>query len=129
MLADFRRAALIAAFDDSEIVCTDSLDKARSLCAAEAFDLAVIDLHLGPSLEETGIAFIGELHKQQPRCRIIGFSVHYDNQGGVRAMVNGASDYISGRWKTIPWFDLLVQTLQMERELISRLRNPVVSQP
>lgn len=120
-LSDLHQAAIAAGFDkDREVIDLANIDAARELYKKEEIQVAVIDLHLGDGFEEAGIEFIAELHAAQPECRIIGFSVRYDNQAGVRALVNGASDYVSGRWKTIPWYALMVQRLSLSRELLKQ---------
>jgi DNA-binding response OmpR family regulator len=114
---DMRRAALKAGFVDESIVEVASLEDARRQLD-EPFDLAVVDIHLGDGLEDAGIDFIKELHKHQPRCKIIAFTTRRENLAGVRALGYGAVDFVSGRWQSVSWTVLLAEKLGIYKALI-----------
>src|SRR5260370_30139113 len=93
------RGAVAAGRLTGEAEYAATLEKDQELIQGpQPFDLAVIDIHLGDSLEEAGIEFIRELRARWANCKIIALSNPHDNQAGVRALAYGADDYVSGRW-------------------------------
>lgn len=123
--AAIRKAAWEAGFTDpAAVVVVKTLEEARPLLA-EAFEIAVVDLHLGTDLEEAGIAFIRELHSCQRDCKIIALTLKLDNAAGVRALAWGASDFISGHWRLVHWEMLLAEKLSIYKALVEGADFPL----
>lgn len=117
------KASVRQAQYDGESVEAATREEAWRLIESVEFDLAIIDLHLGDSLEDTGIDIIRDLHRRQPNCKIIALSIRRDNQPGIRAMAYGAADYVSGRWPWINWKSLLTQKVSLFMGLIGYERQ------
>ncbi len=86
-------------------------DQARQACAAECFDLAIIDLQL---VRQDGITLMEEVHVANPDLPVIILTAHGSIESAVEAMRCGAYTYL-----TKP-FDARELLLQVERALENR---------
>jgi DNA-binding response OmpR family regulator len=120
------KAALEAGFEKEDVVTAKSPNDAIELLSHQTFDVAVVDLHLGNWLKEAGVDFIRTLHAAQPQCKIIALTTKLGNDAGVRALANGADDFI-GRWSTIDYQDLLVEKLEIYKALVEGKGFPELS--
>jgi DNA-binding response OmpR family regulator len=115
---DICKAAREAGFEKSDWTIATSPTEAIELLPGQTFDLAVVDLHYGHMLEDAGVDLIRRVRAAQPRCKIIALTTkHKSNDHGVRALANGADDYI-GRWFGISYQDLLAEKLSIYKALV-----------
>ena len=107
---------------DYAVTAAQNEEEAKHAVAAEAFDLAVIDLQL---VDQDGISLMQELHLTSPGMPAIILTAHGSIESAVEAMKRGAYTYL-----TKP-FDARELALQVERALenqrltaeISRLKG------
>jgi two-component system response regulator GlrR len=107
---------------DYAVTAAQNEEEAKQAVAAEAFDLAVIDLQL---VDQDGISLMQELHLTSPGMPAIILTAHGSIESAVEAMKRGAYTYL-----TKP-FDARELALQVERALenqrltseISRLKG------
>ncbi|WP_395393598.1 response regulator transcription factor [Novosphingobium sp. BL-8A] len=69
-----------------------SPDEADSLCSAEDFDYAVVDLKLGAS---SGLSVVQTLHARSPETRIVVLTGYASIATAVEAIKLGASHYLA----------------------------------
>lgn len=121
---DVVNAASEAGFDRDQIQVVQSWDEAET-ALREPFDLAVIDLgfeYWGRS-KDAGIQLIRSLHDLQPDCVILALTSQRGAEFGLRAMEEGAREFIYTEWKYISWYELLVERLRLYDGFIERLRQ------
>lgn len=85
------QTCLHGAFSDASISAADTLQSARTLVAAESFDLALVDLGLP---DGSGLDLIAELKQGQPDCHIIVATIYDDDKNLFTALKSGANGYI-----------------------------------
>jgi two-component system response regulator GlrR len=96
---------------DYAVTAAQNEEEAKQAVAAEAFDLAVIDLQL---VDQDGISLMQELHLTSPGMPAIILTAHGSIESAVEAMKRGAYTYL-----TKP-FDARELALQVERALENR---------
>ena len=92
--------------------------EARTLLAAQVFDLAIIDLQL---VQTDGISLMTEAHRMSPGLPVIILTAHGSIESAVEAMKKGAFTYL-----TKP-FDARELVLSIERALENRRLTTEVS--
>jgi CheY-like chemotaxis protein len=115
-----------AGFSANDIVVAGNTVEAATLIG-QPIDVAIVDLHLGGEFDDASLAFIKRLRTIFPKCWIIGFTTQLDNTVGALSIAYGANDFISGKWRTVPYFGLLVEKLSIFRALAEGLGFPLSS--
>jgi DNA-binding NarL/FixJ family response regulator len=113
---------LLASMDDMEIFDAPSSETAQSLCRVEKPDLVVLDLNLPGG---SGLDLLRRILLQEPRPRVLIFSMHSSPAYVMRAMQAGASGYVTKSASASE----LVEAIQkvaaggryLERHLVSEL--------
>ncbi len=82
---------LRGAFSEASVSSAETLQSARSLVAAEQFDLALVDLGLP---DGSGLDLIAELKLSQPDCHIIVATIYDDDKNLFTALKSGANGYV-----------------------------------
>ena len=77
---------------DYEVTAAQDEEEARQAMAAEAFDLAVIDLQLA---HQDGISLMEEFHRTSPGMPAIILTAHGSIESAVEAMKRGAHTYLA----------------------------------
>lgn len=89
-----------------------AMEALRQLAEGE-FDLVIMDIGL-PDM--SGLDVVEALHKERPKLPVIMLSVQDDSDTKVRALVAGASDYITKPFR--------VEEILSTMELILKRRQP-----
>jgi DNA-binding NarL/FixJ family response regulator len=118
---------LLATMHETEIFDAASSDTARALCRTEKPDLVVLDLNLPGG---SGLDLLRRILLQEPRPRVLIFSMHSSPPYVMRAMQAGASGYVTKSASA----DELVEAIQkvasggryLERDLVSALAGSEV---
>ena len=118
---------------DVELREADSLDAARRILAADAFDAAIIDLRLGEDIRNRdGHTLVRELRERTTTLPIVWTATRELHE--VReAMRNGAYDYI---FKDAPYKELVARVIEglrsrrsLEREVMEHRARRSLDQP
>lgn len=107
-----------------------SADEARSLIKKENFDLILTDLRLP---DTDGISLLGEFKKAHPQTPVVLMTGYSDVATAVKAIKNGASDYISKPFnpdEVLIVINTAIQsstTIETEKKPISKPKKQVQS--
>jgi DNA-binding NarL/FixJ family response regulator len=82
---------LVLAFPSVEVTAAEGITQARSACAATAFDLAVVDLHLP---DGSGVDLIREISDRTPSTDCIVATIYDDDAHLFPALQAGARGYL-----------------------------------
>jgi NtrC-family two-component system response regulator AlgB len=78
--------------DGHRVVAVSNAQDAIDQAARNSFDLAFVDLRLGPTL---GLDLLVDLHAQSPWMRIVIITAHGSIDSAVETMKRGAADYLT----------------------------------
>ena len=91
-VAEGIRAVLRGAVSDSTVDLASTAPEATAKCSTEQYALLVVDMSL-PG--RSGPELVAELRRLQPAGAILVYSVHAEQQFGVRAVRAGADGYLT----------------------------------
>jgi DNA-binding NtrC family response regulator len=96
-------------------------DEARALLAAEPAGVVLLDLNFrrGDTQGEEGLAFLAELRARHPLAVVVVVTAHAGVAQAVRAMREGASDFVSKPWS----HERLLATVHNAAELHATRRS------
>lgn len=91
--------------------------QARSLLAAERFDLVLLDLNFtrGATAGEEGLRCLEQLLADDPRIVVVVVTAHSGISVAVRAMQAGASDFVIKPWNNTRLLATVQDALQLRR--------------
>jgi NtrC-family two-component system response regulator AlgB len=78
--------------DGHHVVAVSNARDAIDQSARNSFDLAFVDLRLGPTL---GLDLIADLHAQSPWMQVVIITAHASIDSAVETMKRGAADYLT----------------------------------
>src|SRR6266478_9743912 len=77
--------------DGHDVVACGSIDEALAEASRRVFDLVFLDIRLGV---QNGLDFIPQLLSQSPWARVVVITAFASIETAVRAMKQGAADYL-----------------------------------
>jgi NtrC-family two-component system response regulator AlgB len=94
------------------VECVSSADESMVAAAARAFDMVLLDVRLG---SDSGLDLIVPMRRQFPRMKIIVITAHATIESAVRAMREGATDYLGKPFTP----DEVYRTIEKVRQIAS----------
>lgn len=111
--------------NDMEVVLASSPAEARSMLALQLADVILVDLNYTPGVFDghEGLAFVSELRRLHPRIGIIVFSGYSGVALAVRAIREGADDFVVKPWRNDKLIAVITDVLKRARSTESGARQ------
>ena len=116
------RFLLLGRWPSAIIECVSTFDEAEAACQRASWNVAIVDMDLG---SESGLSMIPKLKALHPGLEVLVYTMHKEEQVGLRAYRAGAKGFLNKSESPMEIFRA-VQSLAVGKTYVSARMEPLL---